>query len=768
MAPSTSNPTDLRRAPVACLECRKAKVRCFLSANNGRCDRCRTNETECVFTQSKRARLRAQPYPQRPGSETHTQSKFFEHTFPEPTYTGGEFASPRLDSDERFFPIPSPTVDLGDGQQQRSQNEHPGITNAVRARIVTALAAVRSKRGSPFSFITSGDSPSFSTQGDYNYNNETPGSAAHQNSFGQSQEAPTSLKLSRLLRPLKLDSHHEGSDEDWRPPGSVKMPSYISSMTLGQTITDPIEGGILTAEASSSLFQYFMVHMNAKWEYVLDPHIDTHDSVRGRNGLLFTTILFCSSKFANFSDNLIQRTPDQFLQSRLCSLTRNLVMRALAEGDRSIEIMQALYLLVCWKDADDDVSYLHSGYAFRILHDLDLERGIVHSRQMARQKRIWLALFRQDRQQSLFFMRRASLSQGDDDTSFLGDLDAWLKMPYALPFDFAACCSADIRCIQSKMRNLVQRSSVNMLPCLLELMDAELISWRAKWNNHLQGEGIQRRHDGSVIEPDLLHPGKAHLTNLVAVWENGVKLNVSSAIFRQALMASVSSSLEQTNEQLHEPVNIDLSTIQETLSPNPPGLVSSIESAFGVLRHLMEFPTEDLRRAPDAVLLLAPNAAIFLCLLLCLPGHGILGPSFQSTAIGLTQDIAHRVRQSIQSPQDTVALHSAYLESLVDLLDPLKAPATTEFTDTRAQSHINMDIIARGSDGPNDDSLALQAAQVLTSGIATHTYDNGQTDPLIGMANDPSLSLHMQGIANILEGSFFCDIPSFTGEGNIN
>lgn len=96
--------------------------------------------------------------------------------------------------------------------------------------------------------------------------------------------------------------------------------------------------------------------------------------------------------------------------------------------------MQAFYLLACWKDPDDDVSYLHSGYALRILNDLNLDlsddddddddEGYVVWR-----RRAWLALFRQDRQQGLFFMRRAALSIDDNEgASFVGDLDSWRKM----------------------------------------------------------------------------------------------------------------------------------------------------------------------------------------------------------------------------------------------------------------------------------------------------------------------------------------------------
>ncbi|KAJ5469020.1 hypothetical protein N7475_006772 [Penicillium sp. IBT 31633x] len=320
--------------------------------------------------------------------------------------------------------VPRPPTPASHGETASTISEHlppaaytqPAITNEIRARIIATLATLKGKRGAPFSFVTSGASGSQSQQ-----------------SFEQSQSTPLSLKLSWLLRPLKASPWHGGRYDSQQSTEPVKMPSYAASMTLGQTVTDPVEGGMISLQASMALFEYFMLQMNAKWEYVLDPHVDTHSDVRKRSPLLFASILFCASKFTNFINGNLVPATDPYMQSRLCSLARNLAIKTIAEGDRSIETMQAFYLLVCWKDKDDDISYLHSGYAFRILHDLDLEQGGSDRRQEARRRRTWLALFRQDRQQSLFFMRRASLSLSDEDPPSVGDLDTWLKMSHALP-----------------------------------------------------------------------------------------------------------------------------------------------------------------------------------------------------------------------------------------------------------------------------------------------------------------------------------------------
>ncbi|RJE25097.1 hypothetical protein PHISCL_02568 [Aspergillus sclerotialis] len=644
------------------------------------------------------------------------------------------------------------------------QHQKPVITNTVRARIIEALATLKGKRGAPFSFVTGGN-PLFSTRTHPNI--RTARDAQHELNLEPSQTSPLSLKISWLLRPLRISHHDQTPDDDRQPDEIVKMPSYIASMTLGQTITDPIEGGVISLQASKLLFRYFMVQMNAKWEYLLDPYFDTHDSVQQRSSLLFSSILFCASKFASYTNGRLVSHTDPFLQSRLCSLSRNLVIRAIAGGDRSVETMQALYLLVCWKDPDDDISYLHSGYAFSILRDLDLESSDGDDLQVARRRRIWLALFRQDRQQSLFFLRKASLSHGDDESSFLCNIDTWLKMPYTLPSDFFACCSADLRRIQSKLRTLVQKASSVMLPCLLDLMDSELTAWRSKWWDHVHGEGKTHSTDDPSLYPELLHPGGHHLTALVRLWEQSVRLNISSAILRQSLMASMASSLQSNCEPNNVPLDLDLTTIQHVLSPSLPGLSSSVESAFGTLNSLIKFPPADLRRAPDAILLLGPNAALFVCLLLCLPELGILGPTFQRTAVDLIRSISNHVKQCVESPQDTVALHSNYLDSLVELLHP---PSSTDSDEqheislrpTHASSHMLVD-----ANGLDIENANLQATHTSEVAITEQNYSMSPTDAILGFQGSFDQTLHMQSLGNLLDGDLFWEMPPETGDANI-
>ncbi|KAL4894977.1 hypothetical protein BDV59DRAFT_211827 [Aspergillus ambiguus] len=753
MAPSTATPTDLHRAPVACLPCRKAKVRCLVSARRDKCDRCIASNIQCAFVQPKRTRVRHQPYPpslQR-GSKTtldHDQVGVCEpETLDVPS--GVIPAGDRTDVHQAYSS--QRTSPMHNRQQRRSQNERPVVTSSIRARMIAALTTLKGKRGAPFSFITSGDNPSFNTGSDrnkhlsHNMQGDQP--------CGKPQTTPNSLKLSWLLRPLYIGADHEAtSDDEPRAGGMVRMPTYLSSLTLGQTITDPLEGGIISSQASQALFDYFMLQMNAKWEYILDPQVDNHCSVRCRSSLLFATVLFCSSKFANYIDGHIVPGTDPFLQSRLCSLSRNLVIKNLASGDRSIETMQALYLLACWKDADDDVSYLHSGYAFGILRDCDLESSDGEGWQVARRRRTWLALVRQDKQQSLFFVRKASPSQGDDDVSFLTNPDVWLQMQNALPFDFVAACSADLRRIQSKLRVLVRDASPIMLPCLQELMDAELASWRLKWKNHLQWQDKSRSNYHPAVNPGLIDPGGDHLAVLVEVWEQSVRLNVSSALLRQSLLRSVTLPQRTNGQPTNTLLDFDLANIQQALSPTLPGLSSSIKGAFGTLQNLMKFPPHELRQAPDTIILLAPSAALFLCLLLCLPPEGILGSAFQVTAIDLIRDIAHHIGQCVQSAHDTVVLHSTYLNSLVELLDPAPSQLSAEQQYFRIQ--------------PTFDISHIHIASGLEDGINDRNNHIPQTDYPLSPPGDGDQNLHLQNLVNLLDGDLFWDMLPGTDDTN--
>lgn len=721
-----------------------------MSRESERCNRCINNELECAFQQPARAKHRFRPYPDA------TAPTVSSHRPP-----GTQKSNHHLDPQE------------------------PPVTAEVRTRILAALATLKGRRGSPFTFVAAGNTPRLVTD-----ERDQDSQVDQAQGNGTSQVDEPSLPLTSILRPLgrSVQQCHEQAAE------RVTMPSYVSALSLGHTISDPIASGALSLAASSAFYNYFLREMNAKWEYVLDPRADGHDAVRRRSPLLFACILFCAAKFAQFRDGSIINVPDTFLQTRLCSVTRNLAVRAFAEGSRAIETMQAFYLLACWKEVDDDVSYLHCGYAFRVLHDLDLQGSGGGEEYIARRRRTWLALYRQEKQQSLFFVRGASLvSEDDDGSNFVGDWRAWRGMPHAIPLDAFSCCSAELRRTQARIQRMIRNSSSEMLSCLSDMMEADLVEWRSRWQSRMNSSNkdspvlanVMANNDDTAKPDDaLFSPGVQHFELLHSLWEHSVRLNLASAMLRRALGAAVAVSTAPADDvsqlaghsssaRLPSLRSLESRTVVDMFSNDIVGLRGSIEGAFGTLRQLGRFLPQDLRRAPDTVVLLGPNAALFLCLLLCLPCKGLLGPAFQRTTIGLISSTAQHFRGAVESPQDTMSLHADYLESLEAVLIPSRSDSVApqaSTAETGRQGTLGMsmrDGIPRDmniTDAP--DFAAESAAQVLASGFAP--VNNGEVhhaeqvqQPMPDDYGGLMQQFDVQSLANLLNPAYFTDGVDF-------
>ncbi|KAK2595384.1 hypothetical protein QQS21_006920 [Conoideocrella luteorostrata] len=120
-------------------------------------------------------------------------------------------SSPPSSLEHSAYSILPPTSG-GRGSSQAGRNEHPPIAPDVRVRIAATLASFKGKRGSPSSFITARDVPSFSAK-------SAPEDAIQlaprtQSSYGPAQGTPPSLELSSLLRPLGDSARSRAGGDD--------------------------------------------------------------------------------------------------------------------------------------------------------------------------------------------------------------------------------------------------------------------------------------------------------------------------------------------------------------------------------------------------------------------------------------------------------------------------------------------------------------------------------------------------------------------------
>lgn len=296
------------------------------------------------------------------------------------------------------------------------------------------------------------------------------------------------------------------------------------------------------------------------------------------------------------------------------------------------------------------------------------------------------------------------------------------------------------------MRDMVQKSSTHILPCLLDLLDLEIIKWKSTWEDQLEiGERWQNEAQGDC--QSILYPGKTHIQNLLGLWESSVKLSVASEILRQSLWESLKTS-----------TTLDVHSIGNILTTDIPGLRDSIEGALDTLRYLVSFPPSDLRRSPDSVLLLGPHAALFIILILGLPCNGLIGPSLQHLAVDMVRKTAHHIAASVQSTQDIIRLHSAYLNSLVDLLDSRSSSCNPpQSLDGPSASVTAPRGLGLEEDSSMPDSETLQAAQMLACGMRTVDSGVGVDENSFPFTAEGMTDLDVQSLANLLEPNGFWD-----------
>jgi len=110
----------------------------------------------------------------------------------------------------------------------------------------------------------------------------------------------------------------------------------------------------------------FMKEMNPIFA-LLDPILCTFEYLREKSTILFTAVLTVAAKFER-----------RDVYPHLLILSQELLAKAFICGTSSVETIQAIRNLACYRDYTDSSSYLKIGYAIRMAYDLGLDKP--HSR----------------------------------------------------------------------------------------------------------------------------------------------------------------------------------------------------------------------------------------------------------------------------------------------------------------------------------------------------------------------------------------------------
>lgn len=140
-----------------------------------------------------------------------------------------------------------------------------------------------------------------------------------------------------------------------RTPPSSSYHKHAQSQSSSKSFPaplgpDPITTGIMDENQAAVLFDLVFLRLNP-FINLFDPALHSVHYVRSRCPLLFTTLLMAGAKFFK---------PEIY---RACQkLANDLVVRAFAEGWKSVEVVQAFACLVYWREPDDTRTWTYIGY----------------------------------------------------------------------------------------------------------------------------------------------------------------------------------------------------------------------------------------------------------------------------------------------------------------------------------------------------------------------------------------------------------------------
>lgn len=149
--------------------------------------------------------------------------------------------------------------------------------------------------------------------------------------------------------------------QDW---ASSDAPPQECPLSIPLSQSDPLALGLVTRGMVVDLFDFFHSTLNPLIA-LLDPALHTPDFCWRSSIPLFTAILCVSSKAI---------MPDR--HPALNAHCKKLIGLAFVEGVSEVGLIQALSMLVFWKEPRDSFSFKWIGHATRIAVELGLDQGL--------------------------------------------------------------------------------------------------------------------------------------------------------------------------------------------------------------------------------------------------------------------------------------------------------------------------------------------------------------------------------------------------------
>ncbi|PWN18026.1 hypothetical protein BCV69DRAFT_285623 [Microstroma glucosiphilum] len=547
-----------------------------------------------------------------------------------------------------------------------------------------------------------------------------------------------------------------------------------SSPTADEQREDPVSVGTISANDAAQLYAYFLSHLNI-WSAMLDVDVQTHDYVQDRSTFLYSVILFAAAKAIPWRDSEAdswdflrkvrggmttqpgQRKTDEqgnaikdawrMMRDRLHAHAKDEAARSLIDGDRSVEAVQAFFFLATWKDIDDSLTHVQSGFAFRLALDMRLgdscprsllkrpthralpgnassshekarERAIqVHFR---KRQRTFLQLFVQDRLQSIYYVSHHTIPVFHP---LIRTAELWKDDPLHTANDSWCCAAVEIRKIQSRWQGILEDDSFargyRPSEALITSIRRDLEEWQAKWSFWTLPRSSQRGVPGTMTAPE-----RACRSGSMMIWANSLSLHLGCSILRQQSPEDGPMPLgTRSNWDHHSSTNQTRSRSTtpsggpHLLSAQAPSVRFCIEAARGVLAGVLEIPVDLIRAIPDSLSLEAAHAAKFLTSMVCVCEVATLQDRYLASVMELCQRVRDRFEGGTYTDRDTIALHARFLDRLITAA---REPAATAVGNTGGSADTSSEVTSgvAPSDVPSD-----------VYGYGVHTAKPANADP---------------------------------------
>ncbi|KAI1613785.1 fungal-specific transcription factor domain-containing protein [Exophiala viscosa] len=662
--PSTASST-LKRAALACANCRKCKARCIVSNNPDSCEECCKRNKECIWVQSNRGK------------------------WSRPAKRG------KLRETQRFTVSPASHVDFRDDRANPSVSLLPAKANSPPARASLTYEHRGAGNGAetetradentvehvhnPGHFRVDGALFPLGVLAEASRQIDSNANQVESNTQSEMENSSSSLwnSSSQAIGVANNKYFHDDIREHLLPKGNVQARASI------------LADQIITIAQAEQLFKIFFKRLNPQLG-LLDERTCSPQSCRQRSVFLFTAICAVAARFSK----------NDLLYHVLLQHARKAGLDAMLTS-KSTATVQGFIIIATWSQQSVSYeacnAYFYAGIAIRIGVEIGLHRKTVlrypdnmdpsikqvYTREVLERERTWLCVFVMDRSMSAMTGKPPQAPE----TYLIRDVDKWWRQPECLLSDvFVSALTQLLRLLYRCIDVIYSRDDIassvstgHNYQVVVKDLQWRLDEWGQTWTQNLNKFHCEHGEAGPL------------------------DLYISNLQFFRAFYNLVPLSFGLQHYTVDSFDRVDqISFVAQCYQCAR----STLEVATYQLKH-----TENFKAIPDVAIVAVGYAACFLLKL--------IGPKFphlfnDSSVIELIKTTATLLEEASEDERHIHNLYSLFLRKHLSLRQPRSSPLSAD-----TSGHNTQDVNAVTDPCSIHVNTELDSSSAATSGQIT-------------------------------------------------